>query len=216
MYAPVASFAVKKADGHLTGYAAPVSGHAPCLLELTADDVPVAVARATGFSIAAQAKSIRLGWCGVKLPGLAMATAIGTDLQVRCGVTGRSLWRHKARAPIAGPIAQNKPLTVFEIIALSRAEDASPGLAEIRPIMRQHLHRFGPASFVNATYETFLGRSAEQTALQNLGAKMDDRAIDNFLKDIFESPEYNSIKFPGIPGPFSFSFKYDLDSLDQR
>lgn len=217
MYAPVSSFAFQRSGDHLVGYAAPVNGHSPCLLELIVDDTSIAFARATRFSSAARAKSIRLGWCGVKIPGLAMASAIGNHFQVRCGVSGRPLWRYKTRVPIEGPPVQGYPLTVFDIITLSRTEDCSPGLAEIRPIMWQHLRKMGAKSFINSTYETFLGRHAEQGALTVLSDKSSEGMMDYFIGDILGSAEFKSKNIAGvIPGPFSFSFKYDLDILDEK
>lgn len=214
MYAPVSTLVLRDMGSHLLGYAAPDAGPAPCLLRLSADGVPVSAARATRYSPAAKAKSVRLGWCGVRVPGLALAAAVGTRLELRCGVTGRILWRRAARAPVAEMPDRNRPLTVFEIIALSRAEDEAPSLNEIRPLLECHLASLGTASLVRATYETFLGRTAERTAVEAFGELTNSAMVDTVLNTVMSSAEYRDNAMRMIPGPFNAAFRYDLRALD--
>lgn len=212
MYAPISTLLLDERDGALVGYAAPAGGPAPCLLRLMADGIPIAAARATRYAPAARAKSIRLGWCGVRLPGLAMASAVGRTLDVRCGVSDRVVWQRMANAPLPGPGTTGRMLTVFEIIALSRAEDQSPSLTEIRPIMEQHLRQHGEASFVNATYETFLGRPVDAGSLPIFLGNGDD-LFKSTVETVLGSMEYRAKPVPFIPGPFNAAFRYDLDAL---
>lgn len=214
MYAPVSKFLLREKGNSLVGYAAPASGSAACLLKLTADGIPIAAARATGFSRDARDASLRLGWCAVELPGLAVAGAVGSRLEVRCGVSDQIIWQRSGRKPVAAPRIPKVGFTVFDIISLSRKADAATSLSEIEPFFRAHLTKFGTSSYVNATYGTFLGRAAEHEALRHYDGYPLEKVLNSVIQTVLGSREFRKNALGFIPGPFNASFRYDIQVIE--
>ena len=212
-YSPVAAFSLEDtSDDRLTGYAAP-SGRNPTLLKLTANDTPISFARGAGYSTAAAAAGLRLGWCGFEVHGLRQAVAIGDDVKLICGVSGEVL----ATLPISlldkTPPAAAR-LSAEDLVSMVRAPECCSDLEPLMPFAMNHYRRHGARQFIEASYQAVFGRWPDtETPDMDFTYETDEECVEYYLLDMMSSEEF-SLKWEGlIPGPFLSTFRFDLTGL---
>lgn len=212
-YSTVAAFAlVESSDDGLRGYAAP-SGASPALVKLTADDAPIAFARASGYSSAAAEAGLRLGWCAFQIHGLRQAFAIGDDVKLRCGVSDEVLATLSIDmlSPATPTTAQ---LSALDLIDLVRAPDICPGLEQLLPFAINHYRRHGARQFIEACYQTLLGRWPEVDAPDvDFALETDEDRVEFYVDAIIASKEYKARWGGAMPGPFMSGFRFDTTGL---
>ncbi len=195
------------------GYAAPAGGPLPCLLRLEADGAAIAIAYATGYRNEAAAAGIRLGWCGVALPGLRQAAGIADRVQVRCGATGLLLLDVPLDEP--DPLATRPVMTAADILAHARGRDGCAATTHILPFAAATLRGGGIAGLMAAAYRSLLGREADAAIVAAWQAHPPDDPVSAVLAMILTSEEYRAAGGV-IPGPFHPAFGFDLAPLDDR
>jgi len=211
-YSPVVAFKLEGQDDILTGYAAP-AGESPCLLKLVGGDTPIFFARASGYSATAAADGFRSGWCGFEIRGAAQAFVVSDTVRLVCGVSGEVL-AEIPEPPRAIPAPQLDILSVTDLLDEMRRPDSSPSLEGLMPFALNHLHRHGSRQFVEATYETLLGRWPDVNAAQpNERLADDEKRVATYLRLLMKSEEYTRKWGVQIPGPFHPSFRYDRSGL---
>lgn len=209
--AAVARHMLALTDGRITGFAAPAGGPSPCLLQLEADDEPLAIARATRHSAQAAQRGVRLGWCGVVLDGCDVAAALSDRIVVRCAVSGETLL--EANAPPPRPPSTTS-LSVFDILAHARRDDACDNPASLLPFAEAALDRGGIAEMLAGTYRTLLGRMPEPELVAIWQAAPPASAAYAAFRMVLTSPEYLGDPRRFVPGPFHPAFGFDLGTLD--
>lgn len=212
-YSPVAAFGLSDTSNDcLQGYAAP-NGATPAQLRLISDNTTIAVVRATGYSAAAAASGLRLGWCGFELHGLRQAFAVGDAVKLCCGVSGEVLATlpQEALSPVMPPAKQ---LSVLDLISVVRSPESCPSINELLPFAVNHYRRHGARQFIEASYQTLLGRWPEVNAPDvDFDLDTEEERVEAYLDDIIDSEEYQE-KWDGIiPGPFMAGFRFDLSGL---
>lgn len=211
-YSPVAAFKLDRQDDVLTGYAAP-QGEPPCLLELRAGDTPVIFAKAARYSPLAAADGLRGGWCGFEVYGVAQAFAIDDAVRLVCSVSGQTLVEI-ATPPASRPAFDALPLTVLDLLAEVRRNDAAPSMDEVLPFALNHYRRHGARQFIEATYQTFLGRWPDAGAPQlSDRASSDEKRVLAYIRQVTRSDECIARWGDGCPGPFHPQFRYDRTGL---
>lgn len=212
-YSPVAVFVLDAVEGDvLRGYAAP-RDFEPALIKLVAGDTPIAFARAAGFSPAAEGAGVRLGWCGFELPGLRQAFAISEDVKVCCGVSGENL------SMISGDLVSKEvppsvELSAQDLLSKVRSLDCCRTLDPLTLFALNHYRRHGARQFIEATYQTLLGRWPDSSVPDiNPSPLSDEERVIFYLIDVIGSAEYGSKWGDLIPGPFSSGFRYDRTGL---
>lgn len=212
-YSAVAAFAlVETSDDCLRGYAAP-KGAAPALLKLTSDGTPISFSRASGYSSAAAEAGLRLGWCAFQVHGLRQAFAIGDSVMLCCGVSEDVL----ATLSI-DMLDRAKPetaqLSAVDLVALIRAPDLCPEREQLLPFALNHYRRHGARQFIEACYQTLLGRWPEADAPDiDFGLKTDEYRVESYVADVLDSAEYRARWGEAIPGPFMSGFRFDTTGL---
>lgn len=211
-YSPVVAFKLEGQDDVLTGYAAP-GGESPCLLKLVGGDTPISFTRASGYSAAAAAAGFRSGWCGFEVHGVAQAFVVSDTVRLICGVSGEVL-AEIAEPPRTTPAPQAEAWSVTDLLAEIRRPDASPSLDELTPFALNHYRRHGARQFVEATYETLLGRWPDANAPQvNERLTDDEKKVVAYLRSVMKSEEYQGRWANQFPGAFHPSFRYDRTGL---
>lgn len=210
-YAPVAHFSAETVGDSIKGIAAPADGPRPCLIGLFAGDIPVSFARAARFSEAAEKNEIRLGWCGFQLPALDQAVALGGKIEVRCGVSGRSVMKPNVDVSVFGTAGRlNRVLSVVDAMRLVREAEACPDRLRLEVFAREHFRQHGPRSFLSAAYQTVLGREIDAGALAQWDHVSDHGALMTpFLERLAQSQEFVSMPYQVLPGPFQARFAFD-------
>lgn len=212
-YSAVAAFALTDtSDDCLRGYAAP-NRAAPALVKLTSDDTTIAVVKATGYSTAAAALNLRLGWCGFELHGLRQAFAVGDAVKLCCGVSGDILT--SLELEMLSPVMPTaKQVSVVDLINLIRKTESCPTVEELLPFAVNHYRRHGARQFIEASYQTLLGRWPEIDAPDmNFTLEVEEERVERYLSDILDSREYREKWGDVIPGPFMAGFRFDLAGL---
>ena len=212
-YSPVAAFALSDTSNDcLQGYAAP-NGATSAQLRLISDDTTIAVVKATGYSAAAAAAGLRLGWCGFELHGLQQAFAVGDAVRICCGVSGEVLATlpREALTPVMPPAKQ---LSVLDLISAVRSTESCPSMHELLPFAVNHYRRHGARQFIEASYQTLLGRWPDTNATDiDFEIDTEEKRVESYLDVMINSEEYQE-KWGGvIPGPFMAGFRFDLSGL---
>lgn len=211
-YSPVVAFKLEDRDDLLAGYAAP-GGESPCLLKLVAGDTPIAFARAGGYSSTAAADGFRSGWCGFEIHGVVQAFVISDAVRLLCGVSGEVL-ADIGEPPRTATVSTSEALSVTELLAEIRRPDASPSLEQLLALALNHYRRHGARQFVEATYETLLGRWPDANAPQvNERLTDDEKKVASYLRMIMKGEEYQTRWGGLMPGAFHPSFRYDRSGL---
>lgn len=211
-YAPVVAFKLEQEGEVLAGYAAAQSD-APCLVKLMAGDTVIACVRACGYSDLADQDGFRSGWCGFEMPGVAQAFALSDAVHLVCGVSNKELCAIAA-LPAAQPSAAADVLSVADMLAEVRRPESCPTLEHLLPFAMNHYRRHGVRPFVEATYQTLLGRWPDAAAVQiNERPASEEKRVLTYLKLIIKSNEYNSRWGTIIPGPWHPGFRYDRTGL---
>ncbi|NBB63515.1 hypothetical protein GVN18_30075 [Pseudomonas sp. ODNR1LW] len=212
-YSSVAVFVLDELGGDvLRGYAAP-SGFEPALIKLVAGDIPITFARAAGFSPAAEDAGVRLGWCGFELPGLRQAFAISDDVKVCCGVSGEILSTIPGDL-VSKEIPPSVELSAHDLLLKVRSLDCCRTLDPLTPFALNHYRRHGARQFIEATYQTLLGRWPDDTVPDlELSLSSDEERVIFYLIDVIGSEEYAAKWGDLIPGPFSTGFRYDRTGM---
>ena len=210
-YAAVVEFSAAVVDDAVEGFAAPRNTLQPCMVALYAGDAPVSFARAASLSAEAQEDGIRLGWCGFRLPGLPQAFALGGEIQVRCGVTGKVLLKPKVEAEsIERKTRTTQSLTLTEFLTDIRNEEGCTDVADLALFAYDHLRRHGGQSFLFASYQTFFQRDPDQAAIESWsGNGLSLAGVESYLLDIVKSDEFKNRAIQTMPGPFQAGFKFD-------
>lgn len=210
-YAAVVEFSAAVVNDAVEGFAAPRNTLLPCMVALYAGDVPISFARAASLSPEAQDEGIRLGWCGFRLPGLPQAFALGGEIQVRCGVTGKVLMKPKVEAAsVERKNRTSKSLTLTEFLTEIRREEACADVEDLAVFAYDHLRRHGGHSFLFAAYQTFLQRDPDNAAIATWsGGSLSFEDVKAYLLDVFESDEFQTRAIQSMPGPFQAGFKFD-------
>ncbi len=212
-YSTVVAFALLEISADcLRGYAAP-NGPSPALVKLTSDDAPIAFARASGHSTAAAEAGLRLGWCAFQIHGLRQAFAIGDDVKLRCGVSDEVLATLSIDmlSPAKPTTAQ---LSALDLIALVRAPDICPSLEQFIPFAINHYRRHGARQFIEACYQTLLGRWPEADAPDvDFALETEEDRVKCYVAAILASNEYQARWGEVIPGPFMSGFRFDTTGL---
>ena len=212
-YSPVAAFSLEDtSDDRLTGYAAP-SGRSPTLLKLTANDTPITFARGTGYSTAAAAAGLRLGWCGFEIYGLRQAVAIGDDVKLICAVSGEVLAALSLNLLDKAPPAAVR-LSAEDLVSMVRAPECCSDLEVLMPFAMNHYRRHGARQFIEASYQTLFSRWPDSQAPElDLDCETDEECVERYLMDMMESKEF-ALKWGDLwPGPFLSTFRFDLTGL---
>lgn len=211
-YSPVVAFKLEVQEDILTGYAAP-GGESPCLLKLMGGDTPVSFTRASGYSASAAADGFRSGWCGFVAHGVAQAFVVSDAVRLLCGVSGEVL-AEIAEPPRSAPAPESEAWSVTELLEEVRRADACPSLDELAPFALNHYRRHGGRQFIEATYETLLGRWPDPAAPQmNERLADDEKKVAAYLRMITKSDEFAGRWRAQLPGPFHPSFRYDRSGL---
>jgi hypothetical protein len=215
-YAPVVRFTLEGQGAFIMGQAAPRGGPAPCVLKLTSDDRPIAYARATRFSPAAQMAGLRAGWCGFHLHGVREAFAIGEEVAVSCGVSGERLASINLDQTLMSTApGQSVTLTVSDLVALARDAEMAPDAEAILPFAVGHLKRRGARPFIEAAYRTLLRRWPDDGVdYDQLEGETDEGRAADYLARIGASEEFEQKWGGRFPGPFNPSFAFDRDLID--
>lgn len=211
-YSPVVAFKLDVQDDVLTGYAAP-GGDSPCLLKLAAADTPICFTRASGYSATAAADGFRSGWCGFEVHGVAQAFVVSDSVRLVCAVSGEVL-AEIAEPPRTMSAPEAEAWSVKDLLEEMRRPDNSPSLDEFTIFALHHYRRHGGRQFIEATYETLLGRWPDANAPQlNERLADDEKKVAAYLRLITKSDEYSSRWGGQLPGPFHSSFRYDRTGL---
>lgn len=211
-YSPVVAFKLEGQDDLLTGYAAP-AGESPCLLKLVGGDTPIFFARASGYSATAAADGFRSGWCGFEIRGAAQAFVVSDTVRLVCGVSGEVL-AEIADPPRATPAPQAEAWSVMELLSEVRRPDASPSIEEVTAFALNHYRRHGARQFIEATYETLLGRWPDAAAPQmNDRLPDDERRVAAYLEVVVKSEEYQRRWNAQYPGALHSFFRYDRTGM---
>lgn len=212
-YSAVAAFALTNtSDDLLRGYAAP-NRAAPALVKLMSDDTTISVVKATGYSKAAADLSLRFGWCGFEVHGLRQAFAVGDSVKLCCGVSGDVLasLEFEILSQVMPPARQ---ISVVDLITQIRTGESCPTVEELLPFAVNHYRRHGARQFIEASYQTLLGRWPEIDAPDvNFVVDSEEDRVRFYLSDILASHEYREKWSDVIPGPFMSGFRFDLAGL---
>lgn len=215
-YAPVAEFKLHDVSETVSGFAAPKSGPAPCLVKLSSDDTSIVFGRASRFDALAAGRGLRQGWCGFDLSGLRQAFAIGDDVRLSCGVSGETL----AQLTLAPTLFQAAPaapqtLSVLDITRLARSGEMCVDVDDLVPFAAAHFRAFGERALVEATYQTLLRRWPDGNAagIGDVEADSLEIAVGVYLRTMVESSEFKNLWAAEIPGPFHHAFRYDRSLL---
>lgn len=212
-YSPVTAFALSDTSNDcLKGYAAP-DGATPSQIRLIADDTTITVGKATAYSAAAAACGLRRGWCGFELHGLRQAFAVGSAVKLCCGASG-ALLATLPRDVLSAVVPPAKQLSVTDLISLVRSAESCPSINELLPFAVNHYRRHGARQFIEASYQTLLGRWPEVNAPDvDFELDTEEERVESYLDNIIDSAEFQE-KWDGIiPGPFMSGFRFDLSGL---
>lgn len=211
-YSPVAAFKLEDQKDVLTGYAAP-GGESPCLLKLVGGDTPIFFARASGYSASAAADGFRSGWCGFEVHGAAQAFVVSDTVRLVCGVSGEVL-AEITEPPRTTSASQPGAWSVTDLVSEVRRPDTSPSMDELSRFALNHYRRHGARQFIEATYETLLGRWPDANAPQvNERLADDEKKVATYLRMIVKSEEYQARWGGLMPGAFHPSFRYDRSGV---
>lgn len=210
-YSPVAAFHLERDyEGRAVGYAAPTGG-APVLLKLTSDQTPIAFVRATAYSQAAADAGLRSGWCGFTLTGLSEAFAVGDDVELKCVASGQILKAFTLEDLALRPLPAQTPLSAIDLVALTRRAECCPTVEILTSFGLNHLRRHGHRHFIEASYQTLLGRWPDSAAPEmDLELETQEDQVLAYLNDLLASSECLARWGGLIPGPFHPAFRFDI------
>ena len=85
---------------------------------------------------------------------------------------------------------------------------------ELLPFAVNHYRRHGARQFIEASYQTLLGRWPDTNAPDiDFEIDTEEKRVESYLDDMINSEEYQE-KWGGvIHGPFMAGFRFDLSGL---
>lgn len=196
------------------GFAAPLRGPNPCRVELISEGQIISVADACGFSDIAWAAGLRFGWCSFRLGGLSTASALGSEVYLRCSVSGNLIEQFDPETLTFS--SDKKPeLSVLELRKFIGDLFGCVELDHIVPFADRYRKKYGDYAFIEASY-TYLhnrkpGYVEVNEFLENLPKYW---SITDCWQIVTESAEYASRRNKALPGIFSVDFPFGLELLD--
>lgn len=191
----------------VTGWAWPVTGSLCGALRVFAGETLVLADRADRHDAEAAKAGIRDGWCGFDLHLREEHFILADELDVRCAVSGRSLFRIRAADLTLGGPAQRSAVTVEGLLAAA-FEPRYQTLDPFIPVMERlagHLSAWQildtwrrlilGAPLDNHTWNTELGPLAARTGLTDIARLMFEKKPASWRG----FPSVFSSEFPAHP-----------------
>lgn len=218
-FSPVDHFCVEDeipSSGLASGFAAPARGPKCCVIAIASGDEILAVSRASSFSPAAREKNIRLGWGGFTISGLAQAIASGTDPELKCLVSGKTLkqWSGEELSEKWSSDSFSW-VNIQDVRMRLQLEQGCRDVEQVVEFAMDFRAKHGPEALLNISYRYLLQRDLDDGGRSLYFQSFPDTSsILRTWNTIMDSNEFAMRSRGYLAGPFEPGFPFPLSVFD--
>jgi hypothetical protein len=188
---------------NLRGWAYPLTGSLCGALRVFADEALVLADRADRFDPEAAKAGVRDGWCGFELHLREEHFVLADELDVRCAVSGKSLFKIRASDLALGAVAARSAVTIEDLL-VTAFEPRYVSIEPFIPVMERLESRLSPRQLLDGWRRLILGAPLDD---QSWNSELSALAAKSSVSDIARlMAESRPETWRGLPSVFAHEF----------